>query len=122
MSDKKYEESLGLDMPMDEALKRIANVKKEDVKDKEVDDDSIILEGEAQIALFKGKEVRQVFHENEWFFSIVDVIEAVTKTKSPRRYWSDLKSQLFEKEGFSELYEIIVQLKMESSDGKMHLI
>lgn len=122
MSDekKKYEKSLGLDMPMDEALKRIAKVTKEEVKEKE-ENCEIIEEGEEQIALFKGKEVRQVFHQNEWYFSIVDVIEAITESDRPRQYWSDLKNQLSDKEGFSELYDKIVQLKMPSSDGKKYL-
>ncbi|WP_019865684.1 BRO-N domain-containing protein [Methylovulum miyakonense] len=121
MSDKKYEKSLGLDMPIDEAIKRIADVKKEEVKNQELEEDHIIQEGESQVALFKGKKVRQVFHENEWFFSIVDAIEAITETDRPSKYWSDLKSQLTEKEGFNELSDKIGRLKMPSQDGKMRL-
>lgn len=83
-------------------------------------DNSMIAEGHEQIALFKGAEVRQVFHDNEWFFSIVDVIEAVTETDRPRQFWNDLKRQLVEDEGDSELYENIVQLKMPSADGKKY--
>lgn len=80
----------------------------------------LIGEGESQLALFKGKAIRQVFHDDEWFFSIVDTISAITETDRARQYWSDLKTQLAEKEGYSELYEEIVQLKMPSSDGKMY--
>jgi len=80
-----------------------------------------VMTDEAQIALFKGAEVRQVFHENEWYFSIVDVIQAITETDRPSKYWSDLKKQLSDKEGFSELSENIGQLKMKSSDGKYYL-
>ena len=119
MSDKKkYEKSLGIDMPFDEAIARIAKVTKEEVNAQE-EKGEIIEEGEAQIALFKGKEVRQVFHENEWYFSIVDAIEAITETDRPSKYWFDLKTQLSEKEGFSELSENIGKLKMPSADGKM---
>ena len=119
MSDsKKYTKAFSLDMPMDEAMQRIAQVTKEEVLEQEQLGE-MIEEGEAQIALFKGKEVRQVFHNNEWYFSIVDVIEAVTETDTPRRYWSDLKRQLSEKEGYIELYDNFVQLKMPAQDGKM---
>lgn len=120
MSNKdNYEKSLGLDIPLDEAMGRIAKATKREVEHK-TQKGEIIEEGEAQIALFKGKEVRQIFHENEWFFSIVDVIEAITETDNPSRYWSDLKRQLSEKEGFSELYDNFVQLKMPAADGKSY--
>lgn len=113
----KISKALGLDMPKDEAMDRIAKAAAEEASEAggEVD---IIEEGEAQIALFKGKEVRQVFHDNEWFFSIVDVIEAVTETDRPRQYWADLKSKMSADEGFAELYDQIVQLKMKAADGK----
>lgn len=117
---KKHSKEFGLDMPRDEALDKIAKAAKEESKSKNIPE-SFIEEGSAQIVLFRGKEVRQVFHDNEWFFSIVDVMEAVTETDRPRQYWSDLKSQLSEKEGFSELYEKIVQLKMPSPDGKKYI-
>lgn len=53
----------------------------------------------------------------KWYFSVIDIIESVTDSSNPRRYWSDLKRKL-SKEGFTELYEIIVQLKLKSSDGQ----
>lgn len=109
--------ALGLDMPKDEALDRIAKATAEEALEAGGDVE-MIAEGEAQIALFKGKEVRQVFHDNEWFFSIVDVIEAVTETDRPRQYWSDIKTKMAADEGFSELYDQIVQLKMKAADGK----
>jgi hypothetical protein len=111
------------DMPMDEVLKKVASVSKEGVKSKEnqKEGDSIAFEGECQLTLWSGKEIRKVFHHNEWFFSIVDVIEAITESDRPRKYWNDLKRQIIEKEGYSKLSENIVQLKMPSSDGKMYL-
>jgi hypothetical protein len=72
------------------------------------------------IILFNQKEVRRIWDDkNElWFFSIIDVIEILTDSTIPKRYWSDLKSKL-KKEG-SEVYEKIVQLKLQSSDGKYY--
>ena len=69
--------------------------------------------------LFEGKEIRSIWNseKEEYFFSVVDVISALTDSKIPKRYWSDLKRKLTE-EG-SQLYENIVQLKMLANDGKM---
>jgi DNA-damage-inducible protein D len=75
---------------------------------------------ETKIALFKGKQVRKTIYNNEWWFSVVDVVEVLTGSTIPRRYWSDLKTKL-EEEGASQLYEKIVQLKLPSSDGKFYL-
>lgn len=72
------------------------------------------------IQLFEDKKVRTVWdseHE-KWFISIIDVIEVLTESERPRKYWSDLKKKL-EKEG-SQLSENIGQLKMQSSDGKFY--
>ena len=73
------------------------------------------------IKLFEDKQVRSVWDSEaeKWYISIIDVIEVLTDSANPRRYWSDLKIKL-EKEG-SEVYENIVQLKMEAPDGKMRL-
>jgi len=79
------------------------------------------LESVEKIAVFKGKKIRRDIFKDEWYFSIVDVVEALTGSSNPRRYWSDLKIKISENEGFSELYEKIVQLKLESSDGKKYL-
>jgi hypothetical protein len=73
----------------------------------------------SKIAIFRGKQIRKAIHQGEWFFSIIDVVEVLTESSSSRRYWSDLKSKLIEDEGFSQLYEKIVQLKLEAPDGKM---
>lgn len=75
---------------------------------------------EIKIAVFKGKSIRKTIYDNQWWFSIVDVIEVLTESPNSRRYWSDLKRQLSDKEGFFELYGKIVQLKLESSDGKKY--
>ena len=69
--------------------------------------------------LFEDKEIRSVWdsEKEEYFFSVVDVISALTDSNIPRNYWSDLKRKL-KIEG-SELHENIVQLKMKAQDGKM---
>ena len=73
------------------------------------------------IKIFEEQKVRTVWDEEteEWNFSIIDVIEALTDTERPRKYWNDLKKKL-QKEG-SELSEKIGQLKMPAPDGKMRL-
>ncbi len=120
MSDdkKEYEKPISLDMPMDEALERFVSVTKEELQEKNEPQGELLSEGETQLVTFRGKDIRQVFHDNEWHFSVVDVIEAITGSDRPRKYWSDLKKQLIEKEGFSELSDKIGRLPMRSSDGK----
>jgi len=77
------------------------------------------MENTSKIAIFKGKKIRKTIYRNEWWFSVVDIIGALTDSSIPRRYWSDLKIKI-KQEGFSELYEKIVQLKLPSSDGKFY--
>ena len=74
-----------------------------------------------EIQLFESNQVRTVWNEEEeqWYFSVVDVIEVLAGTDRGRKYWSDLKAKL-KKEG-SELSEKIGQLKMTAPDGKMRL-
>ena len=76
---------------------------------------------ESAIQLFEQKQVRSVWdsEQEKWYFSIIDVIEVLTETDRPRKYWSDLKSKL-KSEG-SELSEKIGQLKLEAGDGKKRL-
>src|SRR3990167_3330129 len=74
---------------------------------------------ETHLAVFRGKKIRRILHNNEWWFSIVDIVEELTGTERPRKYWSDLKKRLLE-EGYSELSEKIGQLKLQSTDGKYY--
>ena len=76
------------------------------------------MEENNKLMIFGDKKIRHLFYEGEWWFSVIDVVGAISESKNHRRYWSDLKRKL-KKEGFSELYEKIVQLKMEAPDGKM---
>jgi DNA-damage-inducible protein D len=72
----------------------------------------------SSVKLFEEKKVRALWDETNqtWFFSVIDVIEILTNSSIPKRYWSDLKKKLTA-EG-SEAYEKIVRLKMEAPDGK----
>jgi DNA-damage-inducible protein D len=74
------------------------------------------------IKLFESKKVRSEWNEKEqqWYFSIIDIIEILTESQRPRKYWADLKKKLLQ-EGFEQLSEKIGQLKMEASDGKKYL-
>ena len=75
---------------------------------------------EMQIQSFNDAKIRMVWdnEKEQYFFSVVDIIQVLTDSPTPRRYWSDLKRKL-QAEG-SELYENIVQLEMKSTDGKMY--
>lgn len=74
------------------------------------------------LKLFEENKVRSYYDENteHWYFSIIDIVGILTESKNPRRYWSDLKTKLTDDEGFSQLYEKIVQLKLVSTDGKKY--
>lgn len=69
------------------------------------------------IVVFNDQQIRRIMHKDEWFYSIIDIISTLTDSKTPRRYWSDLKIKLTKEEG-SQLYDFIVQLKLVAPDGK----
>lgn len=73
-----------------------------------------------QIKLFEDVEIRSIWNEDEqqWYFSVVDIVAVLSGSIQPRKYWNDLKTKL-KREG-SELSEKIGQLKMKSSDGKFY--
>lgn len=68
-----------------------------------------------KLAIFQDKQIRRIWHENEWFYSVVDIIEVLTESAKPRQYWGVLKSRE------SQLLTICLQLKLESADGKKYL-
>src|SRR4030043_1555708 len=74
---------------------------------------------ETQIALFKGKKIRKTIYNNEWWFSVVDVIEALTDSLNPNDYWYKMKIRVKSEDGF-ELSTICRRLKLESTDGKKY--
>ena len=70
-----------------------------------------------KIILFQEKQVRREWHLDDWYFSIVDVIEVLTDATQPRTYWAKLKKKIKEE---SELLPNWQQLKMKSADGKFY--
>ncbi|MBN1157059.1 Bro-N domain-containing protein [Candidatus Woesearchaeota archaeon] len=70
------------------------------------------------LVVFQGKKIRRTWFNDEWWFSVVDIAGALTKSERARKYWSDLKTRLTE-EGF-ELSAKIGQLKLMSGDGKFY--
>lgn len=74
------------------------------------------------IKLFENKKVRSEWNDQEqqWYFSIIDVIEVLTESPRPRKYWNALKTKILE-EGYEELSQNLGQLKMQSADGKFYL-
>ena len=75
----------------------------------------------SNIKLFGSKQVRSAWNEEEekWYFSIIDVIEILSGSQRPRKYWNALKTKL--KQEGSELSHKLGQLKMEAEDGKLRL-
>ena len=69
------------------------------------------------LVVFQGKEIRRTWFNDEWWFSVIDIVEALTGSERPRKYWNDLKTKLLG-EGF-EVSEKIGQLKIQAEDGKL---
>ncbi len=74
----------------------------------------------SRIKIFENKKVRSEWNEQEekWYFSVIDVIEVLTDSPRPRKYWNALKTKL-KAEG-SELSQNLGQLKLQSADGKYY--
>ena len=72
-----------------------------------------------KIAIFKGKKVRKTIHNNEWWFSVVDVAAALTDSANPNDYWYKMKIRVKDEDGI-ELSTICRQLKLLANDGKKY--
>jgi DNA-damage-inducible protein D len=70
-----------------------------------------------KLAVFEGKQIRKIIHEGEWWFAIVDVVEVLTESPTPRQYWGKIKKREFTD---LQLSPVWVQLKLEASDGKKY--
>ncbi|MEK7645075.1 MAG: Bro-N domain-containing protein [Patescibacteria group bacterium] len=70
------------------------------------------------IALFHGNRIRKTLHNGEWWFSVIDVIEALTGSERSSAYWTAMKARVHSEDGF-QLSTICRQLKLEAPDGKM---
>lgn len=71
-----------------------------------------------KLSIFKGKEIRKTIYNDEWWFSVVDIVEVLTDSVSPRDYWYKMKVRVKSDDGF-ELSTICRQFKLKSNDGKM---
>ena len=74
-----------------------------------------------EIKLYENKKIRSIWDEGkeEWYFSIVDIVEVLTDSINPRDYWYRVKKRMTDEEK-SQLSTICRQLKLKSSDGKMY--
>ena len=70
-----------------------------------------------KIVVFQDKKIRRIWHHEEWYFSVVDIISVLTDSPTPRQYWGKVKDREFTA---LELSPIWVQLKLPSSDGKYY--
>ncbi|HEV8513487.1 MAG TPA: Bro-N domain-containing protein [Cyclobacteriaceae bacterium] len=70
------------------------------------------------VIVFKDKKIRRVLHEDAWWFSVIDVIQALTDSSNPRDYWYKMKTRVQDEEAL-ELSTFCRQLKLEAPDGKM---
>jgi len=67
-----------------------------------------------KLVIFQDKKIRRIWYKNEWYFSVVDIVEALTESISPRQYWGVLKSR------DTQLLTICLQLKLASADKKKY--
>ena len=70
------------------------------------------------IIVFKNNKIRRLFHENAWWFSVIDVMAALTDSSNPRDYWYKMKIRVKSEEG-AELSTFCRQLKLKAPDGKL---
>lgn len=66
------------------------------------------------MVVFQDKQIRRTLHNNVWYFSVVDIVQALTDSPAPRQYWGVLKGRE------TQLLAFCLQLKLPSSDGKMY--
>ncbi len=71
-----------------------------------------------KLIIFQDKKIRRIWHENEWYFSIVDIIQALTDSIDAKDYWYKMKNRVKSEDGI-ELSTICRQLKLEAPDKKM---
>lgn len=73
------------------------------------------MENQNSMIPFEGKEIRKIWHEEQWFFSVVDIVGVLTDSVVPRNYWATLKKRE------PQLLTVCQQLKMSSTDGRKRL-
>lgn len=113
-----FDKELGFEnMSKDEVIKHAAGAMKKEPKQEAVP----YCEGDAQLTLFKDKEIRRIFHNNEWWHSVVDIVGILSQSTDPGRYWPELKANIIKESDGSQLLGEIEKLRMPGKDGKMYL-
>ena len=77
------------------------------------------MDKDTALVVFQGQKIRRIWHNNQWFFSVVDVVAALTDSIDPKDYWYRMKKREFEASEI-ELSKFCRQLKLPSTDGKYY--
>ncbi len=75
------------------------------------------MDSKEALVVFEGTKIRRTWYDEQWYFSVVDVVKVLTDSPTPRQYWGKIKDREFQQ---LELSPIWVQLKLPSSDGKKY--
>ncbi|MBW2989667.1 Bro-N domain-containing protein [Candidatus Woesearchaeota archaeon] len=75
------------------------------------------MNSEKALVVFQGKSIRRIWHDDEWYFSVIDIVKVLTDSPTPRQYWGKIKEREFKA---LELSPIWVQLKLKAADGKYY--
>ncbi|PIW21615.1 MAG: phage antirepressor protein, partial [Candidatus Aquicultor secundus] len=81
--------------------------------------DQLTPDSQGKIIVFGAKQIRRIWHDEQWFFSVVDIIAALTDSDNPRNYWNMMKAREL-KQSEVQLSTFCVQLKLTSTDGKSY--
>lgn len=73
---------------------------------------------EDRLVAFQEQAIRRTWHEDQWWFSVIDVVAVLSESRNANRYWSDLRRKLAQEAGSEQPYEKIVRLKLVAPDGK----
>ena len=76
-------------------------------------------DSQGKMIVFGAKKIRRIWHQEQWHFSVVDIIGALTDSDNPRNYWNVMKAREL-KQSAVQLYTLCVQLKLTSADGKAY--
>jgi len=71
------------------------------------------------LIVFEGARIGRKWHDDQWYFSVVDIVQALTESPTPRQYWGKIKDREFKQHHLSPIW---VQLKLPSVDGKTRVI
>lgn len=76
-------------------------------------------DSQGKMVVFGAKQIRRAWHDGQWYFSVVDIMAALTDSDNPRNYWNMMKARERKQSGI-QLSTLCVQLKMPASDGKSY--